>query len=129
MIKNAGGEPDKALVTVPAYFSDVQLKAMKATLEMVGQGGLSTYEAGFAREPSAAAYSYMHDVVANPHDLKWVLVFDFGGGTVDVSILNQPSPDKLVVKGQSGNLFLGGEDLDDILVELVSNSLSDSSLW
>ncbi len=118
IIQSKGGEAERALVTVPAYFSNIQLNAMKAALRMVSTTGLATYQEGFAREPSAAAFDFMHEV-HNPSEIKHLLMFDFGGGTLDVSVIFQETPDKLEVKGQAGDLFLGGEDLDDKMVELV----------
>lgn len=121
VLEDMGGTLGRALVTIPAYFSNIQLKCMKHVLGMVGTSGLKSYARGFAREPSAAAYAYMYDVT-DPHLLRWILVFDFGGGTVDVSVVSQELENRLEVKGQFGNLVTGGEDLDDIIVALVSLS-------
>jgi molecular chaperone DnaK (HSP70) len=106
----------KVMVTVPAYFDSRQLDAMHQVLKLAG---LETYPEGFAREPTTALASW-YEESRTPEDHSWFVVFDLGGGTLDISIVYQKQKYSLVVAGQSGNMFLGGEDFDDVMRELVS---------
>lgn len=104
------GKPvKKAVITVPAYFNDAQRKATRDAGVIAGVEVLR-----IINEPTAAAISYgLNTSKKEEHN---VLVYDFGGGTLDVSVL---SIDEGVfeVKGTSGNNHLGGEDFDNVLVD------------
>ena len=97
------GEPvDKAIVTVPAHFNDSQRQATKDGGKIAGLEVLR-----IINEPTAAALAYGND----PGVTEVVAVFDLGGGTFDISIL-QLSDGVYEVKSTNGDTFLGGEDFD-----------------
>ncbi|KAI8025678.1 hypothetical protein LOK49_LG02G03167 [Camellia lanceoleosa] len=98
----------KAVVTVPAYFNDAQRQATKDTRRIAG---LDVQR--IINEPTAAALSYG---LNNKEGL--VAVFDLGGGTFDVSIL-EISNGVFEVKATNGDTFLGGEDFDNALLEFL----------
>ena len=113
------GEPvTEAIVTVPAYFSDAQRKATRLAGEMAG---LKVER--LLNEPTAAALAYgMHNLGSESR----FLVFDLGGGTFDVSIL-ELFEGVMEVRASAGDNFLGGEDFVTALVELFfqRNKLPD----
>lgn len=101
------GEPvTHAVVTVPAYFNDSQ---RQATIDAGTIAGLTVLR--IINEPTAAAIAYGLDREGE----RTVLIFDFGGGTLDVSVLNI-ADGFFEVKATSGNNRLGGEDIDNKLV-------------
>ena len=95
-----------AVVTVPAYFEDAQRQATKDAGKIAGLNVLR-----IINEPTAASLAYGLD---KGHD-HTILVFDFGGGTFDVSVL-ELGDGIFEVKATSGNNRLGGDDIDDILI-------------
>ena len=100
----------EAIISVPAYFSDAQRKATRAAGELAG---LSVER--LINEPTAAALAYgVRDVGRE----RKFLVFDLGGGTFDVSIL-EIFEGVMEVRASTGDNFLGGEDFVDMLVEDV----------
>lgn len=115
-----GVDKKKVMVTVPAYFTTPQVEAMKHMLKLAG---LETYDEGFAREPTAALASWYEEEKGDVAKYSWFIVFDLGGGTLDISILYQRQKYDLVVVGHAGDMFLGGEDFDDIMKNLVSSNL------
>jgi len=107
------GQPVKnAVITVPAYFNDTQRQATKNAGEIAGLNVLR-----IINEPTAASLSYGLDKQDQNHT---ILVFDFGGGTFDVSIL-ELGDGVFEVKSTNGDNMLGGDDVD----ELIMNYLSD----
>lgn len=104
------GEPvHKAVITVPAYFSDAQRQATREAGEIAGLEVVR-----IINEPTAAALSYE----ANHQGHKRVLVYDLGGGTFDVSVVG--IEDNVVeVLGSHGNNHLGGDDFDAKIVEHI----------
>ena len=103
-----GKEVKEAIVTVPAYFNDSQRQATK----LAGQiAGLNVSR--IINEPTAAAIAY--GLNNNKND-KNILIFDLGGGTFDVSILNLDDT-LFEVKSTRGDTHLGGEDFDDRLIQ------------
>ncbi|MBC7822623.1 MAG: molecular chaperone DnaK [Candidatus Parcubacteria bacterium] len=98
----------QAVITVPAYFSDAQRQATKDAGTIAGLEVLR-----IINEPTAAALAYGLD---RPDQEQCVLVFDLGGGTFDVSIL-QLGDGVFEVKSTSGNNHLGGDDFDDCIVQ------------
>jgi molecular chaperone DnaK len=102
-----GETVDQAVITVPAYFTDAQRQATKDAGTIAGLEVLR-----IVNEPTAAALSYGLD---KQHEDQTVLVFDLGGGTFDVSIL-QLGDGVFEVKSTSGNNHLGGDDFDNCLV-------------
>ena len=107
-VERAFGEPvTEAVISVPAYFSDAQRKATRVAGELAG---LKVDK--LINEPTAAALAYG----VHQKDETTFLVFDLGGGTFDVSILER-FEGVMEVRASSGDNFLGGEDLDDALVK------------
>ncbi|MBW4521152.1 MAG: molecular chaperone DnaK [Scytolyngbya sp. HA4215-MV1] len=107
--ENYLGEPvTQAVITVPAYFSDAQRQATKDSGTIAGLEVLR-----IINEPTAAALAYGMD--KQEQDQR-ILVFDLGGGTFDVSIL-QMGDGVFEVKATSGNNHLGGDDFDDCIVQ------------
>ncbi|MBJ94715.1 MAG: molecular chaperone DnaK [Rickettsiales bacterium] len=102
------GEPvEKAIITVPAYFNDAQRQATKDAGRIAGLEVLR-----IINEPTAAALAY--GLESNGDER--IAVFDLGGGTFDVSIL-ELSDGVFEVRSTSGDTFLGGEDFDQALIE------------
>lgn len=114
------GEPvTEAVITVPAYFNDAQRQATKDAGAIAGLEVLR-----IINEPTAAALAYG---IESESDQK-IAVFDLGGGTFDVSIL-EISDGVFEVKSTNGDTFLGGEDFDNLLVEhLAGRFMSDTGI-
>jgi len=104
-----GQKITQAVITVPAYFSDSQRKATKAAGEIAGLEVLR-----IINEPTAAALAYGLD----KKKAQTILVFDFGGGTFDVSIL-ELSDGVFEVKATSGDNHLGGDDIDQKIIDYL----------
>jgi len=104
-----GQKVTKAVVTVPAYFNDAQRQATKDAGLIAG---LNVQR--IINEPTSAAIAYGLDNKDSRE--KRILVFDFGGGTLDVSLL-ELDDGVFEVKATAGNTHLGGEDIDNRLVE------------
>jgi heat shock protein 5 len=101
------GEPvSDVVITVPAYFGNDQ---KKATIHAGQIAGLNVLR--IINEPTAAAIAYKLE--NNTNEEKNVLVFDLGGGTLDVTLLNQSTGKMLEVKSVAGDTHLGGEDFDN----------------
>ncbi len=100
-----------AVITVPAYFDDAQRQATKDAGKIAGLNVLR-----IINEPTAAALAYGLD---KKHE-KTIAVFDLGGGTFDVSIL-ELGDGVFEVKSTNGDTFLGGEDFDLILVDYIAD--------
>ena len=105
------------MVTVPAYFNSCQKQATKDACAIAGLDCERVIQ-----EPTAAAVAYgLHrqDNVAGSMEQKCILVYDIGGGTLDVSILTMA--DGLVdVEATSGDAYLGGRDFDEALVDYLN---------
>lgn len=107
------GEPvTDAIISVPAYFNDLQRKATKRAGELAGLNVVR-----IINEPTAAALAYG---MAEENDSRY-LVFDLGGGTFDVSILELYQP-IMEVHAIAGDNFIGGEDFTDVLYDLFLQS-------
>ncbi|MDP3787718.1 MAG: molecular chaperone DnaK [Candidatus Chromulinivorax sp.] len=104
-----GEKVTEAVITVPAYFNDAQRQATKDAGQIAG---LNVRR--IINEPTAAALAYGCEKKKN----EIVAVFDFGGGTFDVSILDI-ADGVIEVKATSGNNKLGGDDIDDILIDYM----------
>jgi len=102
-----GTAAKNAVVTVPAYFNDSQRQATKDAGQIAGLNVLRVIN-----EPTAAALAYGMDKA----DDKVIAVFDLGGGTFDISIL-EIQKGVFEVKSTNGNTFLGGEDFDNALLQ------------
>ncbi|WP_333838184.1 molecular chaperone DnaK [Novosphingobium sp.] len=101
----------QAVITVPAYFNDAQRQATKDAGQIAGLEVLR-----IINEPTAAALAYGLD----KQDGKTIAVYDLGGGTFDISIL-EIGDGVFEVKSTNGDTFLGGEDFDTALVEYLAD--------
>jgi molecular chaperone DnaK len=114
-----GRTVSKAVITVPAYFNDSQRQATKDAGKIAGLDVLR-----IINEPTAAALAYGLDKA----DGKTIVVFDLGGGTFDVSIL-EISGGVFEVKATNGDTMLGGEDFDEELLEyLIATFKKDTGI-
>lgn len=104
-----GYEVTDAVITVPAHFNDLQRQATKDAGRIAG---LNVKR--IINEPTAAALAYGFDKIDN----RRIAVFDLGGGTFDITIL-EIANGVFEVKSTSGDTFLGGDDFDQKLIELV----------
>ncbi len=109
--KYLGQAVTKAVITVPAYFNDAQRQATKDAGKIAGLEVLR-----IINEPTAASLAYGLDKKQN----KKIAVYDLGGGTFDVSIL-ELGDGVFEVKSTNGDTFLGGEDFDNTIVEYLIN--------
>jgi molecular chaperone DnaK len=107
-----GEKVEKAVITVPAYFNDAQRQATKDAGKIAGLEVLR-----IINEPTAAALSYGLD---KKKESKTIAVYDLGGGTFDISIL-EIGDGVFEVKSTNGDTFLGGEDFDMRLVDYLAN--------
>ncbi len=107
-----GDEVDSAVITVPAYFNDKQKHGTRIAAALAG------LKVGrLLPEPTAAAISFGVDNISGEEGCT-VLVFDFGGGTLDLSILTI-SGGQIIEMGKGGDMWLGGEDIDSLIIEHV----------
>ena len=117
--KYLGQAVTKAVITVPAYFNDAQRQATKDAGKIAGLEVLR-----IINEPTAASLAYGLDKKQN----KKIAVYDLGGGTFDVSIL-ELGDGVFEVKSTNGDTFLGGEDFDNAVVEyLIAEFKKDSGI-
>jgi molecular chaperone DnaK len=105
-----GEKVEKAVITVPAYFNDAQRQATKDAGKIAGLEVLR-----IINEPTAAALAYGLD----KKEGKTIAVYDLGGGTFDISVL-EIGDGVFEVKSTNGDTFLGGEDFDMRLVEYLA---------
>lgn len=110
-----GEKVDQAVITVPAYFSDSQRQATKDAGQIAGLEVLR-----IINEPTAAALAYGLDKGED----QTILVFDLGGGTFDVSILDL-GEGVIEVKATSGNNKLGGDDFDEKLINYLADQFKN----
>jgi molecular chaperone DnaK len=104
-----GQKVDKAVITVPAYFNDAQRQATKDAGRIAGLEVMR-----IVNEPTAAALAYGLDKKKD----ETIAVFDFGGGTFDISIL-EVGEGVVEVKSTNGDTHLGGDDIDERLMEWI----------
>ena len=117
--KYLGQTVSKAVITVPAYFNDAQRQATKDAGKIAGLEVLR-----IINEPTAASLAYGLDKKQN----KKIAVYDLGGGTFDVSIL-ELGDGVFEVKSTNGDTFLGGEDFDNTIVEyLITEFKKDNGI-
>jgi len=118
--KYLGQEVTKAVITVPAYFNDAQRQATKDAGKIAGLEVLR-----IINEPTAASLAYGLD---KKKENKKIAVYDLGGGTFDVSIL-ELGDGVFEVKSTNGDTFLGGEDFDNTIVDyLVGEFKKDNGI-
>ena len=104
-----GNEVTKAVITVPAYFNDAQRQATKDAGKIAGLEVMR-----IINEPTAAALAYG----LNKKEEQKIVVYDFGGGTFDVSIL-EVDEGFVEVKSTNGDTHLGGDDIDQVLIDFL----------
>jgi molecular chaperone DnaK len=109
--QHLGEKVDKAVITVPAYFNDAQRQATKDAGKIAGLEVLR-----IINEPTAAALAYGLE----KNDGKKIVVYDLGGGTFDVSVL-EIGDGVFEVKSTNGDTFLGGEDFDMRIVDYLAD--------
>lgn len=111
-----GYEVGEAVITVPAYFNDAQRQATKEAGEIAGLKVLR-----IINEPTAAALAYGLD--KNHKDTK-VAVFDLGGGTFDISVL-ELGDGVFEVKSTNGDTHLGGDDFDQVIIDWMADEFKN----
>jgi molecular chaperone HscA len=113
---------NRAVITVPAYFNDSQRQATRDAGKLAGLDVLR-----IVNEPTAASLAY--GIGLNPEETKTIAVYDLGGGTFDVSIL-QIQHGIFEVLATNGNTFLGGDDFDSAIVDywIEKNQLNKEEL-
>lgn len=104
-----GAKVDKAVITVPAYFNDAQRQATKDAGKIAGLEVMR-----IVNEPTAAALAYGLDKKKD----EIIAVFDFGGGTFDISVL-EVGEGVVEVKSTNGDTHLGGDDVDEVLIKWI----------
>jgi len=111
------GQPvDKAVITVPAYFNDAQRQATKDAGQIAGLEVMR-----IVNEPTAAALAYGLDKKKD----ETIAVYDFGGGTFDISVL-EVGEGVVEVKATNGDTHLGGDDLDDRIIQWLADEFRKS---
>lgn len=117
---NKLGDVEYAVITVPAYFNEKQKSATKKAAKLAGLKVLQ-----LLAEPTAAAISYGFDNIKDGED-KTLLIYDFGGGTFDLSILTAAGG-QFVETGAGGDRWLGGDDIDALLSEFVKEQIENKN--
>jgi len=112
-----GEKITEAVITVPAYFNDDQRSATKAAGQIAGLAVLR-----IINEPTAAALAYGF----NKKKDEKIAVFDFGGGTFDISVL-EVGGDVIEVKSTDGDAHLGGKDIDQKIINWIANQFKKES--
>jgi hypothetical protein len=115
-----GDNIDGAVITVPAYFTDLQRQATKDAAKIAGISVLA-----LINEPTAAAIAF--GVTKNILSKQIIMIYDFGGGTFDVSIL-EIDKGNIKVLSTSGNSTLGGYDIDKAIYDYVVSKASDEGV-
>ena len=106
-----------AVITVPAYFNDAQRKATKEAGTIAGMNVLR-----IINEPTSAALSYGLD----KKDAEEIVVYDLGGGTFDVTVL-ETGDGVVEVMSTGGDAFLGGDDFDNRIIDFVANEFKNET--
>ena len=115
-IGKAGEVINQAVITIPAYFND---KQRQATRTAALRAGLTPLE--LLAEPTAAAISYGYS--PDGGDVKTILVYDFGGGTFDASLI-VAAGNQFIEHGKAGDLWLGGDDIDSQIIKFVKEQVA-----
>src|SRR5215510_3186976 len=112
-VQHLGSDIRKAVITVPAYFNDAQRQATRESGELAGLEVVR-----ILNEPTAASLTYD----PSQRELQRLLVYDLGGGTFDVSIV-QAQEGVVEVLASHGDTQLGGDDFDDLLLKYLCDRL------
>ncbi|NET02429.1 MAG: Hsp70 family protein [Sphaerospermopsis sp. SIO1G1] len=115
-IGQSGEVVEQVVITIPAYFND---KQRYATRTAALKAGLTPLE--LLPEPTAAAISYGFS--PDSDDVKTILVYDFGGGTFDASVITAGGK-SFIEQGKAGDLWLGGDDIDSRLIQFFKEQVS-----
>lgn len=116
--KATGERPDEAVITVPAYFSDIQRESTKLAAQLAG-----LKKVRLLNEPTAAALAYsIHD---RDEELT-LFVVDLGGGTFDVSIIEK-FEGVMEIHASGGDNFLGGEDFTEVITQELMKQVNPST--
>lgn len=118
--KELGTSVQKVVVTVPAYFNDAQRQATRDAGKLAGLDVLR-----IVNEPTAASLAYGIDKSSTNDEI--IAVYDLGGGTFDISIL-QIQDGVFEVLSTNGNTFLGGDDFDKVIIDYWFSTFFDESL-
>jgi len=113
--RQLGSPARKAVITVPAFFSETQREATREAGELAGLEVVR-----IINEPTAASLTYD----SHPEEMERLLVYDLGGGTFDVSIV-QIEQDVVEVLSSHGDTHLGGDDFDQLLLEHVCDDFAE----
>jgi molecular chaperone DnaK len=119
LYQNQLGQKDiitRAVITIPAYFNDKQRYATQTAAKRAG-----LVESELLPEPTAAAISY--GFKPDSDDVKTILVYDFGGGTFDSSLITATG-NQFIESGKAGDLWLGGDDIDDRIIDFVKQQVA-----
>ncbi|MBW4598154.1 MAG: Hsp70 family protein [Calothrix sp. FI2-JRJ7] len=109
---------NQAVITIPAYFND---KQRHATRTAALKAGITPLE--LLPEPTAAAISYGFSPTSE--DVKTILVYDFGGGTFDASLITSAGT-SFIEQGKAGDLWLGGDDIDSRIINYVKEQVANN---
>ncbi|MDJ0510571.1 MAG: Hsp70 family protein [Crocosphaera sp.] len=112
------GKISEAVITIPAYFNDKQRHATQAAAKRA-----NLMLAELLPEPTAAAISY--GFKPDSEEVKTILVYDFGGGTFDSSIITS-SGNQFIESGKAGDLWLGGDDIDELIINFVKQQVAQA---
>lgn len=112
----SGEKIDSAVITVPAYFTDIE---RKATMEAAKMAGINVI--AIINEPTAAAFAYGLNETASD---QTILIYDLGGGTFDVTIA-KINKDSIDVIGSDGDHALGGKDWDDCIAQYICEQFEE----
>ncbi len=112
---------DQAVITIPAYFND---KQRSATRDAALLAGITPLE--LLAEPTAAAISYGFS--PDSAEVKTILVYDYGGGTFDASVITCAGT-QFLEQGKAGDLWLGGDDIDLQIVNYVKQKIAEEEGW
>ncbi|OKH54076.1 molecular chaperone Hsp70 [Calothrix sp. HK-06] len=116
-IGKVGEVINQAVITIPAYFND---KQRHATRTAALKAGITPLE--LLPEPTAAAISYGFSPTSE--DVKTILVYDFGGGTFDASLITSAGT-SFIEQGKAGDLWLGGDDIDSRIINYVKEQVAN----
>lgn len=116
--QNIGDDVDTAVITVPAYFNDKQKHATRMAASLAG---LRVQR--LLPEPTAAAIAFGVDEIGGDK-AENIIIFDFGGGTFDLSLLSI-SGGQFIEQGKGGDMWLGGDDIDNLLTKHVLKVFAD----
>ncbi|MEC2075951.1 Hsp70 family protein [Metabacillus fastidiosus] len=117
--ESLGGKITDVVITVPAYFNDVQRKATQDAGKLAGVNVLKVIN-----EPTAAALAYGLGRKENKEQTQNILVYDLGGGTFDVTVMSL-SADKVRIRATGGDKNLGGFDFDNSIFNYVADQLEE----